>query len=779
MPSLQVTEDTGEGLLQGCDVGNSEKAFREFCGKLATSLIFLITSLVVYYFLPFYPPAMCVFLALLCALLAYRWPAIALVLMLLFASPAYSYQLDGALWAFISLGTIALMLPFALTGLTGAILGVTVGAAAGVLMLTPYFVVSFALLAAITLFRLRGSTVSGGWAVFAFIVFYLPFLVMPYPPLAEGEMLPLFLRVEYAQLPALSYLDLSSLKAAFNGQLSHDISRFSYFSPYFIEGWGGVVLVLSMYASVLVTPALLSPLRKLGDTNSLLRALNPVFLVLLMALVFLVPLQLLEKPLGYRTAFSDLANIGILMGAMLAFAGLASTVETWLSRRDSKVRFRGVLAGLSLELYELLDSTRRRLHEFAGVCRTRDLGDEKASIAQCEEKVALTLESEGALSLPRLEMSCGEFHAMREQLSLLQAQLEDKLIKYLEESKRLYKATVDEACALGIPAINGVIAPVQLALHVDDFDTALAEQEKLNNAFKQLATELVSAGDVVSNTIQDEIDPEFSLTTIDIGHGFVKQGRFEEAARTISEDLQIIDGRIENSIVELAGRVASMSERLKAILLTRLAPIFESVGDAKSADLCRTKAGELDSIASAVQGSRMLAHVIVIVEQSRKLMDAATGAVRDFNSLIRALEEGNTRRCPNGYSWGKNSHTAAEAQELLNSAANTLEDDAISRRFIFMDRLLEAIELQARAIQNYHQMNDFLINYPNIEYIIDDKFARSQEIMCSDLPMNSKYALEYLRMYAAAHPDKAVFDARQSAIRHRQVVKASHNEAAA
>ena len=234
LPPLQAEEASSDQKLQQQDqIRSSEEAFRTLLSRATASIVFLASSLIVYYTLPFYPPAMSVFLAIVAGAVAYRWPAVALSIMLLFAAPAYSYQLGVTLWALSVPITIALVLPLGVSKLPGAALGSAVGAAAGALMLTPYFWLSLPLLAAVTLLRLKGSTAGGGWGLFMFLTFYLPFLFLIDTPVAAGETAPLFLQVDYPQPSALSSLDLDSLKTAFQGQLNNDVSGAPRFSQYF------------------------------------------------------------------------------------------------------------------------------------------------------------------------------------------------------------------------------------------------------------------------------------------------------------------------------------------------------------------------------------------------------------------------------------------------------------------------------------------------------------------------------------------------------------------
>jgi hypothetical protein len=282
-PEEDLLDD--ELLEQQYEIRAREESFRHLLARAAVSLVFLGSSLIVYYLLPFYPPTMAVFLALVPAAIAFRWPAVALCIMLLFAAPAYSYQLDVTIWALGILATVAVVLPFGLSRLPGACAGAAVGAASGVLMLTPYFYLSLPLLIGSTVFRFRGSTVGGGWAFFMFLTFYLPFLAIV--DTSSADTLPLYTQVHYNDQLALTNLNMSSLEAAFESQINSSFSGFSGLAAYFYEeGFGGVVLILTLLTATVVIPAAVSTTGYLRLGGPTARALTPLVLLLLAELVY-------------------------------------------------------------------------------------------------------------------------------------------------------------------------------------------------------------------------------------------------------------------------------------------------------------------------------------------------------------------------------------------------------------------------------------------------------------------------------------------------------------
>ncbi len=767
-PSLQ-TDDVSydQALRWQYRFKTGEETLRVLLSNVTCVLVFFISSLLILLLMPFYPTAMAVFLSLLFGALAFRWPAVSLGLILAFAAPAYSYQLGGIAWAAAVMGALALALPFSVSKLPGAALGCVTGLAAGVLMLTPAFYLSLPLLAIISLLRIKGAASSGLWGVMMFLVVYLPFLFMLQPPDTTGATVPLFLAVDYPERPGLDILQLDSLKAAFSTQEYEGIVGFPGVSDYFLEGWSGVVLILAILVSILSIPALLNLSKKLGESNHVLHDLLPLFSLLSVEILFLVPMLLLRSPLGYHTGFDSWGNIAILTTIMLALGLMAFGFDTWLRRRNLKVGMGGELTVLLLELYDYLEDSKRRLQQMASVCRHRGLEDEKSAVLQWEEKVTLTLESMNALDLSKLEVSWTEFTNMRSQLMDLQDQIENKLFDHLDTSKRVYQETINGALELGMPVTETAIQALTVMFEDRDYGNALNNQQMLNDAFKDLAVSLVSTGEMLADTVKEEIDPEFSLTTIDIGRGFLDQCRYEAAAQTILEDLQIIDGRIESPIHELASRIITMSTNLKKVTVSHLIPVFELLGDSESVKKCYRNIVQLETVDKSVHNSGTLADLISIVDQSRTLSDLATSMVSELKHKIARVEADNDRRCPSKYKWGRNIHLAGDTQQLLNAIESTSSGLTISSRLSIIEKAVQAIEQQAKIIKDYSRSNEFLINYPIVETIIDDNLKKKKTVENSYLPVAPKYAIEYLKMYSAIHHDYVIFEPRQGYIKRK------------
>jgi hypothetical protein len=75
------------------------------------------------------------------------------------------------------------------------------------------------------------------------------------------------------------------------------------------------------------------------------------------------------------------------------------------------------------------------------------------------------------------------------------------------------------------------------------------------------------------------------------------------------------------------------------------------------------------------------------------------------------------------------------------------------------------MEQQVKTIKQYRLISEFLINYPNIEFIVQEKLKSEPTVDSSDLPVKYKYAHEYLKMYAVMNHTAVTFDAKTGVLK--------------
>jgi hypothetical protein len=71
---------------------------------------------------------------------------------------------------------------------------------------------------------------------------------------------------------------------------------------------------------------------------------------------------------------------------------------------------------------------------------------------------------------------------------------------------------------------------------------------------------------------------------------------------------------------------------------------------------------------------------------------------------------------------------------------------------------LPVVESAARAMKGYCVAHELLINFSNMEYLIDEKLQDHGVVSTSDLPLDSKYASRCLQLYQLGHRSETVLD---------------------
>ncbi len=743
---------------------NSELA-QGLIWKLMTPLVFLIASLIIYSALQCYPVTVAFLLSFMLAILAYRWPDIALVLTLGFTAVAFSYQIDASLTVLGITLSIALTLPFIIRNFSGAIQCCLVGVTAGVLMLTPYYLFSLPLIAGVALFRDKAEAVSRGVAVVMFVVLYFPLLFLQQAA-TQISALPLFMRIEYLQQPRLEQLSFESVKTALQSHPASTAGETLSFSEYFVQEWCGIALVLILLLAIVATPALFKRLARRAESTEVFNKIRPLLLVLSIEVVFLVSLLIFKSTLGYITGFDGLGDIASLTGICLLVGCIGSGIEIWMYRRGCKSDLESELSAILVEIGDLMDSNRAFVKQVSEICQSIDLRDEKLALSEYEEKISLSKENMERPRFRQLNVARNELFYIRLKLQSMQQRIESKLSDYLNRSRNDLEDAVEGSRDLGLIIPRESIDHLLLSKE-QGYETTIAAQGQINDTIKELAHQLVAAGDVVATAIKTEFDHQFSLPTVDISHGFLEQGRFEEAVRTILEDLRVNDGRLEGSIVELGNQVAAVAGRFQEILDRKILSMAELIGESESLSKCYNIAHEFKAIAESIKDSGTLADLISIDLASQKIAEQSMIIVVELKNEINDIKEDNDNRCPARYSWESSNPAARKVQEFLDTTDFASSELTISDRLKIAEQAINIIEKQTEIVEKYSRTNEFFMNYPVMEHIIEEKLKTNKGIDSTELPTDPGYGLEYLMMYTAQNFNEITLDPRTGAFKRK------------
>jgi hypothetical protein len=153
--------------------------------------------------------------------------------------------------------------------------------------------------------------------------------------------------------------------------------------------------------------------------------------------------------------------------------------------------------------------------------------------------------------------------------------------------------------------------------------------------------------------------------------------------------------------------------------------------------------------------------------KTRELSEMAVSILSDITKRLSALEKGIISRAPSGFNWGSNSHLQADMSAFLANQSYSPKQNSVSKRVIQTEKALLAIENAAPVIIEYARIYEFLINFVNLEYLMDEQLLQHGEISEVDVPVKLSYAQQYLRLYSETHPERVYFEAGTGKIKKR------------
>jgi hypothetical protein len=760
---LHTEESISEKDRLKYELSKKEQIFRYHLLRWAVPGIFLVSSLICFLLFPFYPLVISLIIPFILAIIAYKFPALSLLIFSLLLIPSYVYQLGISHWVLIGLLLGYLLISAIATGKPGASAGAAIGGLSGVLMLTPYFYFSIPLLAVILLLRLEGRRTGSILGIITFLMIYLPFLLSS--PLPEGNIVSLFTSVTCSLKPPLTYLNPSSIMDSLQGALNSNTFISSGFSAYFVDGFAGVAFIVIGFLSI--GPAAFDVprrwlKRKSATKFDFLHGIAPLVSLLATSLIFVILLEALKGSIIYSTGFSDEPMSLVYLFAFALVVGfICFGIEMWAQRRDIGIDARVDLSILVPELHQLSDKVEQRLKEIKASCFGIDLNDEKRILSRSEEEIPKNLKISPNTSLSRLNGMLSDFKKIESQLNGAYSSAEVKLSQYFKNSAKEYKSLVDEATSIGLEV------PSYLPPEKDiSYEETITEQSNLDNAFRELATKLLTRGESIIKVIVKEIEPKFSSVTMDVARGFIEQGEFPNAARTILDELQTVNDGIRILISKFTTRIIKSANSLKSVINCDIIPTFETMGDLDSAAKYQKYLATIDATVQSIEGTKRLSDILDTVKQGNQLTEIVKDIVSELHEKIRNFEENNDHRVPQGYNWGKDNQTISGLKGILDSLGNSTNKLTINDRVGAIEQAIEFIKRLTSTLREYALTNEFLINYSNIEYLLAEKLRDKESVNSSELPVKSKYAIKYLRLYTANHYGETEFDPETESIVH-------------
>jgi hypothetical protein len=208
-------------------------------------------------------------------------------------------------------------------------------------------------------------------------------------------------------------------------------------------------------------------------------------------------------------------------------------------------------------------------------------------------------------------------------------------------------------------------------------------------------------------------------------------------------------------------------QELKRIIKTILIPAMDQVGDNGGVNYY---SGLLRNLERADWLQKVKGNLIDKTQwiiKTKDLAEIAVSVLSDISKRLSSLEKGIISRAPSGFNWGSNSNMQADLSDFLAKQGYSPKQDSMQKRVIQTEKALQVIENAAPLIIEYARIYEFLINFVNLEYLMDEQLLQYGEIKEADVPVKLNYAQQYLRLYSETHPEHVYIEAGTGKIKKR------------
>ncbi len=745
-----------------------QKMLRAFSALLVTA-----ASLLLFLFLPLLPRELMVFVAIGLGALAYRVPTLALVLMVLLAVPGYAYQLSNTVpagvhvpVAIVGVMGAALLVIAVLGGETGTTLGVAVGAIAAVLTLTPFQPLALPLILAIALLRVRHARLCALLGMLTFVILYYPMFAAASASLAQPAV-PILERVSLHTGPTVSALSIDEISRTLRQVAGGTARETAAYVRLMTDYWplspekrllpAAFIFVLFASAGMAAGAAILwlfRWLRKREVVGTPFAYGAPVACMLGGTFAFVYLSILLAAPLDFKSASSPAL---MLIGGVLA-GGCGSVVEVWLGKRDVTVDYRERLSERAAAVRADTDLLKSRTEETKGLCSRMDTSAEDALREMCEQELNFTEQSVADMSLLDLRAKTEVFDQLRQKLGEAVQESKAKLYKYHDEDWQTYNHSLVLAQGYGFSVGEAVEGPSFSVLTSMDYGDVTKLQAALNRRYEKSARSLAESIERLVARIRSEVDPDFKRAGLDIARDYLERGHYGEGLQEFLQELSEIEYFLARTISGLDDQIRFVQGKLKATVTGILVPTASNLGDQAGVQYYRELLGRIETL-SDLPGEKPrlpdLMHVVSIVDEMGRLIADLASRLGD---RIGNLELSVQNKTPRGYAWNIDRESLKRVGEISQALRRPNGTTGIQAHMSLLKTGPDIVDSAAHAVEDYSVANELLINYANIEYLVDERLEGDGEINARDLPVVHEYAVEYLELYRLRHPGQVQID---------------------
>jgi hypothetical protein len=272
--------------------------------------------------------------------------------------------------------------------------------------------------------------------------------------------------------------------------------------------------------------------------------------------------------------------------------------------------------------------------------------------------------------------------------------------------------------------------------------------------------ELLDAGRLLANSILPEVEQIYNimrslydpnLPEESGAISFAKEKLNEKTAPWVAIDTLLVS--LNNWRRQYSADILSSVERLKASLgyivkmnsqVKSLSPALNEANYARIVALIKTA----ESIEISIEQKAVNAiEVILISSIFQSSLDIARDILLMLNQELLNKEQAIESLLPTAdYLWEKNI-TLKERMALAVETVTNPSKYGLKHTLETLPRFLANLDECATTIILYHERKELLLNYPTAETAIESQLDEKLQVSARDLPFESKYSEEFLRLF--------------------------------
>jgi hypothetical protein len=520
--------------------------------------------------------------------------------------------------------------------------------------------------------------------------------------------------------------------------LAHTVTEM--ISHYF-DSFPGIILFLVMVIGVVSVIALF--MRTFFAKSNIAHAerLFPMLTAAIGTILFFILASGLQGPLAFRV---DIDGAKIALGTM---AAVIFTIPTLLIDTAPKKR---ATVEMIMEKAKDLEA---KLHVFE-----EELTEAKSglpiSCGTIESKMLIIKDKLGDIlsktstrlyEVTEIDQIFTELENMSKEIDNLASELDSTISEYQIFVTCEYSKWIGQFKDIGLENKSTVKTDFQRDLPLN---TRIKRIQEVIEGGALLASEGIQVAEKVYDTIRSLYDPNLPEENQSIA--FAKKKLAEKESPWMAMDALFIslNNWKKQYYVQISKSVENLQRSLSAI--TNLATQSEKLVPVLGADFSRVidHAKKAEDIKISIERKNLNAVDVVTI---RNVFESSLSIARDVLSILyenlQIKEKAIESLAPSeDYSWEKNvslSGRMASAVKLLLSSSKYEFNQVLEN----LPKSLSYVDECIKTITLYSEKEEILLNYPIAEIAVEDLFRQKKCISAKDLPFESKYAEEFLKLF--------------------------------